>query len=619
MSFYVRKKMSGPMFIAVRTNDGSFLYADGYSRSSYNVFSYAEIFDGDDTKAIEFIREWNKGEKRLPTEVRPLEYGAVVVDFKTKQIFKDSFEDTNICLMTYLGGGPFIEELERLGRTRRATPEEKATPIFDDEGRRWDGTGEKPTRHSRVDKQGGETVGEGFREYYSGGAIYIDYSPWQVHCFPETKGGRVAFVNAVEACGFPIRREFWTDGRPRETEERENDRHRSRDRVLNLLPQLKATGVKGQPLWRVTDDGAFSAHILLEFSVGDAGSEFVLVPITLSADARIKPVCRIVGAWHPDETLYTDGATTFTKESPASNDEEMLPFFSDVGRDEVLDLLACHLLGADERNWGVLSCMRYFFEDDKRNEEIAVGHISVLSEDDICLPEKAATPPEEIERVRREAERRLRSRWAVFEGEPIHMTGEPHWGVKTDHGPGSSIKIGPSLYGGNGCGVFHGFFGVERRAEAFAYAERLLELGCGPKIEVLGDIEIITPGVARAVINHGNEIQEMAKSLSLHANFGGRRRKSAEELDPALREMFRQIHGVVAKHKPQWEDISKQWPLDAEWRALWTRLSGALGEVTVEKLASLPKTENSWNDPAYFWRLKAALDFVTFGKTYRRA
>lgn len=605
--------MSGSMFIAVRTNDGTMLYANGYSRSAYNVFSYREIFNGDDVKAIEFIREWNEGEKELPTHVRPLEYGAVVVDFQTKQIFKDSFEDTNINLMTYLGGGPFIDELKQMGRTRPARPEETATPIFDAEGRLWVGTGEKPATDVRDDKDADD---EGARDYYYRGATYIDYSPWKVHCFPETKGGRIAFVNAVEACGFPIRREFWTDKRPCETEERENERNQARAQVLELLPRLRADGVKGKPLWHMTEDGAFSAHILLEFKKGDSGSEIVLVPITLSANAHIKPVCRVVGAWHPDETLYTDGITTFTNvDVSADADEQMLPFYNDVGREERLDLLACHLLGADERDFGVLRCMRYFFEDAKINEDIAIGYIAALNDEDICLPATASTDPEEIERVRSEAERRLRTCWAAFDGEPLHMTGEPHWGVTTDNRRGKPIKIGPSLYGGNGGGVIHGFFGVENREDAFAYAQRLLELGCGSKIEVLGDIKILTPGAARAIGNHGNEIHEMAESLSSHADFGQRRRGNrATKLDPGLKEMFGKIYRVVSKHRPQWEDITKEWPLDAEWKALWGPLSDALGEVTVEKLAALPNPENSWDDPAYFWRLKAALDFVTFPK-----
>jgi hypothetical protein len=583
------------MLIAVRTNDGTFLYANGHSRSSYNVFSYRELFDGDDTKAIEFIREWNEGEA-VPTHVRPLEYGAIVIDFPTKQIFNDSYYDTNINLMTHLSGGSFIDELIAMERTRTASDEELARPVYDHEGNLWDGIGDKPDEG-------------GYREGEYKDAFFIDYSPWKVRCFPETPGGRVAFFKAVESCGFPVRRDLW-EKRSGETEETEMKRARESADILKVIPRLRRSGVGSGPLWKVDETGAYTANIILKFDPDDGDTEYVLVPITLPGTSEIRPICRIVGAWHSDETFYTDGSTTYSDRDDDDPDGRLLPFSRVVGPDERLDLFACLLLGAGGGEDSVLDSLDWFYDDGKHAPEIACAGLASVDLEDVLLREEAETPADEIERARAEAERRLRQCWAVYEGALVKCSRAPFWGVSCDNDNSERIEVGPSVYGGNGSGTIHGFFGVDRREEAFAYAHRLLELGCGSSLEVAGTIEMITPGVQRETMNHGDEIREMAEAFVTEVF--GTLRKGKGVVDPSVEPQLQEISELLNKHRTEWEGVDREWPLDAEWKAVWSPLSDALGEVTPEKLASLEKPRRSWQDPARLWRLKAALDMVTF-------
>lgn len=589
--------MSGSMFIAVRTNDGTLLYANGHSRSSYNVFSYREIFDGDDTKAIEFIKDWNKGES-VPTHVRPLESGTVIVDFMTKQILIDSYYDTNINLMSHLSGGTFIDELIRLERTRTASDEELARPVYDLEGKLWDGADDKPDE--------GVREGDWHNQSYDD-AFFIDYSPWVVRCYPETVGGRVAFLNAVEACGFPVRRDLW-ENRSRETERDEELRVKASLDIRKVMSRLARKGVDGAPLWSIDDEtGAFSANIILKFKRNDGRLEHVLVPITLSGTAELKAISRTVHSRFAEETIYTNGIGTFS-DRDGDDDWEMLPYSQGVAVEDRLDLFACLLLGAGGRDNNVLRPLSEGYDDGAFFDKIAYGRLAEVDlEYSVRSRGSAQTPADEIEHVRTEAERRLRSHWAVHEGRLLGHARESFWGVLARDGV---IKIGPYIYSNGGSGNIYGCFGVERRAEAFAYASRLVELGCGDAIVAEGDNHIITEGSSRAFLNHGKEIHGMAEALvrcafgSFHARDG--------RIDATLEPRFREIMDLMRRHRHQWTGIDRVWPLSDEWRAIWEPLSTALGDVTPENMAALEKPKKRWDDPARFWRLKAALDLVTF-------
>lgn len=589
--------MSGSMFIAVRTNDGTLLYANGHSRSSYNVFSYREIFDGEDAKAIKFIEEWNKGES-IPTHVRPLESGAVIVDFMTKQILIDSYYDTNINLMSHLSGGSFIDELIRLERTRTASDEELARPVYDLEGNLWDGVGDRPDEGVRE---------EGWHNQSYDDAFFIDYSPWVVRCYPETAGGRIAFLNAVEACGFPVRRDLW-ENRSCETERDEELRGKASSDIRRVMSRLARKGVDGAPLWSIDDEtGAFTANIILKFKRNDGTLEHILVPITLSGTSELKAISRTVGSWHADETIYTNGTATFS-DRDGDGDWEMLPYSKGVPVEDRLDLFACLLLGAGGRDNEVLRPLSDGYEDGEFLDKIAYGRMTEVDlEYHVWSPDLAQTPADEIERVRAEAERRLRNYWAVHEAHLLGYARESFWGVLVRKGV---IEIGPAIYSNGHSGNIYGCFGVERRAQAFAYANRLLELGCGTAIDPKGENLIVTEGASRAFANHGEEIHEMEDALSSCAFSSFHKRDG--RVDRALEPRFRELSDLMRRHRHEWTGIGRAWPLESEWKALWAPLSAALGEVTPEKLDALEKPKSRWDDPARFWRLKAALDLVTF-------
>lgn len=589
--------MSASMFIAVRTNDGTLLYANGHSRSSYNVFSYREIFDGDDAKAIGFIKDWNKGES-VPTHVRPLESGAIIVDFISKQILIDSYYDTNINLMSHLSGGSFIDELIALERTRTASDEELARPVYDLEGNLWDGVGDKPD----------EGVSEeGWRNHSYDDAFFIDYSPWVVRCYPETVGGRIAFLNEVEACGFTVRRDLW-ESRSCETERDEELRVKASSDIRRVMSRLARKGVDGAPLWSIDDEtGAFTANIILKFKRNDGTPEHILVPITLSGTSELKAISRTVGSWHADETIYTNGIGTFSDRDD-DGDWEMLPYSQGVAVEDRLDLFACLLLGAGGRYNEVLRPLSDGYENGEFLEKIAYGRMTQVDlEDDVRSPDLAQTPAVEIERVRAEAERRLRNRWAVHEGHLLGYASESFWGVLVRK---DVIEIGPAIYSNARSGNIYGCFGVERREEAFAYANRLLELGCGTAIIPKGENLIVTEGVSRASVNHGEEIREMADALSSCAFSSFHKRDGL--VDRALEPQFRELSDFMRRHRQGWAGVDRAWPLEAEWKLFWEPLSAVLGEVTPEKLNELEKPKSRWDDPARFWRLKAALDLVTF-------
>jgi hypothetical protein len=586
------------MFIAVRTNDGTLLYANGYSRSSYNVFSYREIFDGDDTKAIEFIKDWNKGES-VPTHVRPLEYGAIVVDFQTKQILHDSYYDTNINLMSNLAGGSFIGELIALERTRTASDEELVRPVYDLEGNLWDGVGDNPDEGVR-DK-------DGWKNQSYADAFFIDYSPWVVRCYPETRGGRIAFLNAVEACGFPVRRDLW-ENRSCETEHEEARRVKASSDIKRVMSRLARKGVNGGPLWSIDDEtGAFTANIILKFRKKDGTLEHILVPIELSGDSELTPISRTVGAWYADETIYTNGVGTFS-DRDGDGDSEMIPYSKGVPVEDRLDLFASLLLGAGSRDNRVLEPLSSFYENGNYADKIPFTRMTEVDLDDnVWTADVAETDQDEIESARKEAERRLRKHWAVHQGHLLGYARESFWGVLCRSGV---IEVGPSIYSNSRSGNIYGCFGVESRAEAFAYANRLLELGCGSEIKPKGENQVITAGSSRAFVNHGEEIHEMADALVSRA-LGSIRQRDGQ-VDRELEPRFREISDLMHRHRHEWTGIGRTWPLEAEWKALWEPLSAALGEVTPEKLGSLEKPKRSWDDPARFWRLKAALDLVTF-------
>ncbi|NTF16925.1 hypothetical protein G6L37_00600 [Agrobacterium rubi] len=588
--------MSGSMFIAVRTNDCNMLYANGYTRSAYNVFSYREIFNGDDAPAIRFITEWNEGDI-MPSHVRPLEYGALVVDFPTRQILLDSYYDTNIDIVTCLrGGGSFTDELKALGRTRTASDEELRRPVYDLHGNLWDGIGEMP------DEGGSE---RGKMSYDDG--FYIDYSPWTVRCFPETPGGRIAFLNAVESCGFPVRRDLW-ENRSSETEQDEKSRVSASADIRRVMSRLSRRGVLGEPLWSLdADTGAFTANVILRFKRENGQFEHVLAPVTISGDAELTPISKTVGTWHPDETIYTNGFQTFS-DLDGEDDYEMIPFSEGVCIEDRLDLFACLLLGAGDGGNRVLREVVGGREDGAYRENIPVsGMAEVDIEYGVTDVESAETPQEEIERVRVEAERRLRRKWAVHQGCLLGSARESFWGVLSR---GGVIEIGPEIYSNSLSGNIYGQFGVERRDEAFAYAYRLLEIGAGSEIVAKGDNLIITPGSSRAFVNHGAEIKTMGDSLVTRAHWSIRDRDGL--VDVSLKEKFKEISEVLKRHRTEWRYLDRPWPLDDEWRNVWGPLSAALGAASEDSLSVDAGTKRPSRESAAFWRLKAAIDMVSF-------
>jgi hypothetical protein len=428
-----------------------------------------------------------------------------------------------------------------------------------------------------------------------------------VRCYPETPGGRIAFLNAVEACGFPVRRDLW-ENRSCETEQDENSRVHATSDIRKVMSRLARKGVNGEPLWSVDDaTGTFTSNIILKFKKSDGTLEHILVPIALSGTAELTPISRTVGAWYADETIYTNGTGTFS-DRDGDGDWEMIPYSKGVPAEDRLDLFACLLLGAGERDNEVFRPLSDGYENGSFLEKIAFGRMTDVDlEYNVWTADVAETDPVEIERVRVEAERRLRRYWAVHEGRLLGIASESFWGVLCRKGV---IEIGPSIYSNSRSGNIYGGFGVERRAEAFAYANRLLELGCGTSIEAKGDNVIITPNSSRSFRNHAEEIHEMAEALVTRA-FGSFRKPDGQ-VDRTLEPRFREISDLMRRHRHEWRCLDRTWPLEDEWKALWEPLSASLGEVTPEKLDSLEKPKHSWDDPARFWRLKAALDLVTF-------
>lgn len=590
--------MSGSMFVAVRTKDGSLHFADAYSRSAYDVFSYSGIFDDDESEALRYIALMNDDDV-APTHLRPLEYGAVVVDFITRRILKDSFLDTNIDLMSHLPReASFLAEMQAMGRVRQATTSEMRIPVYDLDGNLWNGEGERPDDGSDEDSRRSEK----YQRLRQG--IHIDYSPWTVTCFPETPGGIRAFCQAAEACGFSADPKRWTG--PRLTEGDEMEEERKARACLDEAVLLRESGVLGRPLFEVTDDGTYHAHIILKIP-RDSGDVSVLMPITLPS--RVELFAEVRCGLYGDEDIYSNGDFFYSDPIKTRWRDETFPHHDRVPVADRLSVFAACLLGAGIGR-GVMN-MRHL-----RHLKFPITTLSDASTAMVTC-EAAGVPDAVIAEAKAKAEAALAAHWCFRDGRILASVREPHWTVAEPY----SHEGGPVVVDAKGCGgsgKIHGNFGAHAYIDALRFAELLVALGCGDSIKVKGEIRPFATHHAKHRF-HGEEIRKNAFGLMMATSSHFNRRNRTETDAVVARHLAAVIPDDLecnSSSSSMAADI--QWDMWPEWSASWLSASAEIGKITQERLDKAREIRAPFGgkaDELEVLQQKAVLDFLTFGST----
>lgn len=603
--------MSGSMFIAVRTNNGELLYANGHSRSAYDVFSYVEIFDGDDTKARQFIAESN-GNNKAPTHLRPLEYGVVIVDFITKQILHDSYYDTNIDLMRDMCRGSFITEMEQLDRVRVATQDDLAFPIYDKTGKLWDGAGDFPdegydTDHDHYDsdyKYDHKSLKRGY---------FFDYSPWRVGCYPQSPGGRVAFFSAAEECGITIDRTLWEG--PRVDEECADNFRTAKKFYLDELEFRKKNGIKGSQLYSIDEDGRFSAHVILE--VEHAGRyQPLLFPVTLPGGPDIVRLAHVTKALFGDETVYATETQFYDDVHNPRQGSPRFSLFDAVVPEDRLAIFATMMLGSRRAHVDSMGgahplyCISPYFRNDMRTGEYpVVGILEAGSRlrtlDDSGIPIEVLLP------IQKAVQESMSRRWACYEGDIVSRGHEPYWSVLAPAKPTQPIEVMTKGYGGSSHHIY-ATFGAHEREKAMAFAKLLVEIGCGTKVSVKGEITLFAPEKVKHR-GHASELCHAFDNMQLFGEFGcwGYRRDKNIDLS--------EVSGIFPKQptgRPADLSEAESWDRKADWEAGWAVVSKRLDEMTDTIVGQVEKS--SWaRTEGYgqkYRQFKRVLDFLTFGR-----